>query len=165
MTNIRSGAPRKPICAICWVDPETGRAGTNSTTWICRKCKKDPENVDWVDEPAERIPSIDTAIREAVREVVREEIRLAVREELARIRLDAEAGSRADTYLSVGEAAKVMGVHPGTVRAWIRDGQLPQHRAGRHYRVRKSELEAFARSLPPKEAEEIEKRAAKLAAA
>lgn len=45
-----SGPPppkRTRPCAICWVDPETKRTGTNATTWICLVCRKDPANKLW----------------------------------------------------------------------------------------------------------------------
>ncbi|HEX4461920.1 MAG TPA: hypothetical protein VIA18_28265 [Polyangia bacterium] len=35
------------ICAVCYVDPITGRIGTNDTMDICAACKLLPENQDW----------------------------------------------------------------------------------------------------------------------
>lgn len=34
-------------CAVCYVDPVTGRVGTNETTQLCPDCKKDPMNKGW----------------------------------------------------------------------------------------------------------------------
>lgn len=31
-------------CAICWIDPETKKSGTNSTTWICHDCRNEKIN-------------------------------------------------------------------------------------------------------------------------
>ncbi len=113
----------------------------------------DPANADWLDEseqasPARRpIGSIDAAIREAVRDVVREEVRLALRDEMVRIRNPAAATAAEGDYLSVAEAATLIRVHPATIRGWIREGRLPRPRAGRHYRVKRSELQDFAASL------------------
>lgn len=45
-----------------------------------------------------------------------------------------------DGYLSIAKAARLADVHPDTLRAWIKEGRLPEHRAGRELRVRRSEL-------------------------
>lgn len=42
------------MCAICYVDPKTGRWGTNQTNHVCRKCRNERihgvcVNVDWVE--------------------------------------------------------------------------------------------------------------------
>lgn len=45
-------------------------------------------------------------------------------------------------WLSLSEAAKMLGVHPSTVRSWADQGRLPVHRTqGKHRRFRKSEVE------------------------
>jgi excisionase family DNA binding protein len=108
--------------------------------------------------------SIDSAIRETVRQAVRDEVRIAVRDELARVETKALTNTN-DCYLSVSEAAKLLQVHTATIRAWIRTGQLPQHRAGRHYRVRRSDLHALAGAPPPSEKLDLDERAAELARA
>lgn len=51
-----------------------------------------------------------------------------------------------DDLLTPQEAAAVAKVAPATVRRWIRDGRLPCHRAGRHLRVRRAELETMLAS-------------------
>jgi len=47
-----------------------------------------------------------------------------------------------DDWLSLGEAAKQLGVHPSTVRAWADHGYLPSQRTqGGHRRFRRSDVE------------------------
>lgn len=91
---------------------------------------------------------IDLAIRRAIRDVVRQELELAFDRELARRPAEAAGRSVTAEYLSVNDAAKLIRVHPATIRAWMRDGALPRHRAGRHYRVKRSELEALSSAAP-----------------
>jgi excisionase family DNA binding protein len=48
----------------------------------------------------------------------------------------------AETWLSLSEVAKVLGVHPSTVRSWANQGRLPVHRTqGGHRRFKRSEVE------------------------
>lgn len=50
-----------------------------------------------------------------------------------------------DDWLSLSEAAEILGVHPSTVRLWADKGEIPAHRtAGRHRRFRRAEIEAWA---------------------
>ncbi len=50
-----------------------------------------------------------------------------------------------DQWLKLSQAAKVLGVHPSTVRLWSNKGLLPVHRTqGRHRRYRRSEVELWA---------------------
>jgi excisionase family DNA binding protein len=50
-------------------------------------------------------------------------------------------------WLSLGEVAKVLGVHPGTVRNWSNQGVLPVHRTtGGHRRYRRDEVELWMES-------------------
>jgi excisionase family DNA binding protein len=77
-----------------------------------------------------------------------------VREELAKMQAPAE-------YLSTGEAAKLAGVAAGTVRRWIREARLTEHRAGRHVRVRRADLERLlggSRKTPDLSPEELARR-------
>lgn len=67
-------------------------------------------------------------------------IRRIVREELA---ARAPANDGAGEYLSTTEAARIASVTPGTIRRWIREGELTRHAAGAHVRVKRDELEAF----------------------
>jgi len=48
-----------------------------------------------------------------------------------------------DEFLSIEDAAQVLGVEYKTVYRLVRDGQLPAGRIGRVYRIRKSDLDAF----------------------
>ncbi|HLA97380.1 MAG TPA: helix-turn-helix domain-containing protein [Anaerolineales bacterium] len=49
-----------------------------------------------------------------------------------------------DKWLSLGEVAKMLGVHPSTVRSWSDEGELPVHRTqGGHRRYFRSELELW----------------------
>lgn len=78
------------------------------------------------------------ALREVIAQIVREEI--------------AKAGlapkSAADAYLSVAEAADLASVAPGTIRRWVRVGDLPRCGAGRLLRVPRGALEQLLRGGP-----------------
>ncbi len=68
-----------------------------------------------------------------------------------------------DDWLSLSEAAELLGVHPSTVRNWANDGRLPVHRTqGGHRRFRQSEVELWMQSQRvdgPKEARLVVKSA------
>lgn len=49
--------------------------------------------------------------------------------------------SDAVAFLSVAEAASVARVTPGTIRRWVRHGDLTRHEAGSKVLVRRDELE------------------------
>lgn len=50
-----------------------------------------------------------------------------------------------DEWLSLHEAAALLGVHPGTVRSWADKGQLPVYRTrGGHRRFKRGEVELWA---------------------
>ena len=50
-------------------------------------------------------------------------------------------------WLSLSQAAELLGVHPGTVRAWADHGSLPTQRTqGGHRRFRRSDLEQWQRT-------------------
>jgi excisionase family DNA binding protein len=49
----------------------------------------------------------------------------------------------AEKVYSPEETAKALGVHPETIRQWLRSGKLGGIKAGRLWRVRESDLEAF----------------------
>jgi len=50
----------------------------------------------------------------------------------------------AGEWLSLSEVAKVLGVHPSTVRNWADQGQMPVHRTtGGHRRFKRSEVELW----------------------
>jgi len=49
-----------------------------------------------------------------------------------------------EQWLSLGEAAEMLGVHPSTVRSWADQGHLPVHRTqGRHRRFRREDVEVW----------------------
>jgi hypothetical protein len=41
------GKRTSKMCAICYVDPKTGRRGTDRTTRLCDACRRDPANAGW----------------------------------------------------------------------------------------------------------------------
>ncbi len=50
-------------------------------------------------------------------------------------------------WLSLGEAAQFLGIHPSTLRSWSDQGVLPVHRTqGGHRRYLRSELEVWSQS-------------------
>ena len=50
----------------------------------------------------------------------------------------------AEQWLSLSEAAQILGVHPSTVRNWADQGQLPSHRTqGGHRRFRREDVETW----------------------
>jgi excisionase family DNA binding protein len=50
-------------------------------------------------------------------------------------------------WMSLGDVAKVLGVHPSTVRTWSDSGQLPVHRThGGHRRYLRSEIDLWVQS-------------------
>lgn len=88
------------------------------------------------------------AIREVVREVVREELR---------------AAQQVDEFLTVAQAAQLADVSRGTIRRWIKLGQLTEHRAGPRLRVRRADLVALLAAprrghVPPDESPEARAR-------
>jgi excisionase family DNA binding protein len=78
------------------------------------------------------------------RRLVRQEVRAAVNEVLGPVLEQVRTGAAANVaYLSVERAAGVAEVHPDTIRAWVKAGRLPEHRAGRELRIRRDELHRF----------------------
>ena len=52
-----------------------------------------------------------------------------------------------EKWLSLSQAAELLGVHSGTLRLWSDKGQLPVHRTqGKHRRYRRSEVELLAKT-------------------
>jgi excisionase family DNA binding protein len=63
----------------------------------------------------------------------------------------------ADEWLSLSDAAKVLGVHPSTVRLWSDKGVLPTHKTlGGHRRYKHSEISLWAQSYKRSRASSIE---------
>ncbi|HEY58986.1 MAG TPA: helix-turn-helix domain-containing protein [Anaerolineae bacterium] len=53
----------------------------------------------------------------------------------------------AKEWLTLGEVAQLLGVHPSTVRNWADSGKMPVHRTqGGHRRFRRSEVELWLQS-------------------
>jgi excisionase family DNA binding protein len=76
-------------------------------------------------------------LREVVREVLREELSVA----LARLAPPPE--QEPARYLPAKSAAEVSGVAEKTIRAWVRQGRLRGHWAGRLLRIERGELDRF----------------------
>jgi excisionase family DNA binding protein len=74
-----------------------------------------------------------------IRRIVREEVRAALSEAVESGAM-AKEESGAD-YLSIDQAAKIARLHHTTLRDWIKDGSLKAFRAGRVYRIRRSDLD------------------------
>lgn len=55
-----------------------------------------------------------------------------------------ETLTAAADYIGVPEVAKVLGIHPHTVRSLIKSGRLPALRTGQRFRVRRSDIDALA---------------------
>ena len=112
--------------------------------------------------------SFDVLLRNAVHEAVeplREEVR-QLREDLRTMREmmpPPKRPSLSDRLLTVSEAAKFCGFTVATLREWINANRLSAIRAGRHWRIRKSALEAFVSSAAhsaspaPKVDEQVER--------
>ena len=137
---------KQEMCAVCWVDPQTGARGTNETTRICPSCRMDPANVDWFESrddrpmPDTRLGFMEEFLFQNIRRIVREEVRAALADSLQK-QGAAQSSSNGADYLSVSEAADVARLHHGTIREWIKDGSLKACRAGRVYRIRRSDLD------------------------
>src|ERR1700758_628862 len=78
-------------------------------------------------------------LADVVRRVVREE--LAVHSSTVAAN-DSTPADGARQYLTIAAAAEIAGLHACTIRAWIRVGSLKAYRAGRIYRVLRSDLDA-----------------------
>jgi excisionase family DNA binding protein len=66
--------------------------------------------------------------------------------ELVRAEVEKLKAAPADDYLTVNAAAAFASVAPGTVRRWVREGELQNYRAGRTIRVKRNELERLLKS-------------------
>lgn len=82
------------------------------------------------DQPTSPVSALTAAIVELVRAEVDRRVSAALAERPA-----------ATAYLSTAAAAAHAEVAPGTIRRWIREGRLVEHRAGRELRVSRAELE------------------------
>lgn len=61
----------------------------------------------------------------------------------------------ATPYYTLEEAAKLLKLHPQTLRRWIREGKLSAQRFGKQWRLRAEDIERAARPALQKEAGEL----------
>lgn len=54
-------------------------------------------------------------------------------------------------YCTIKEVAETVGVHSNTVRNWIDSGDLKAYKLGKVIRIRKEDLEAFAKEIDGRE--------------
>ncbi|MFZ0380015.1 MAG: helix-turn-helix domain-containing protein [Solirubrobacteraceae bacterium] len=54
-----------------------------------------------------------------------------------------------DPYLTINDIKAELGVSHESVRKWMLSGRLPHVRAGRMYRVRRSDLDRMLSATPP----------------
>ena len=59
-----------------------------------------------------------------------------------------------DTYYTLEESARLLKLHPQTLRRWIRQGKLHARRFGSQYRLRADDLERAARPAAADEGED-----------
>jgi excisionase family DNA binding protein len=60
-----------------------------------------------------------------------------------------------EKLLTVEDAARLLQIHPRTLRIWLRQGRIKARRYGRLWRILESDLEAFIRGgTPPAAAKE-----------
>ncbi len=64
----------------------------------------------------------------------------------------------AKTYYTVAEAAKMLKLHPQTLRRWIRQGKLQAKRFGQQFRLCLEDIERAAQPALPEEADELSDR-------
>ena len=57
----------------------------------------------------------------------------------------ATPASEDDPWLTVPEVSEQLKLHPATIRAWVKSGRLGAVRAGRTWRVRRSEVDRALR--------------------
>ncbi len=110
--------------------------------------------------------TLDAVLREGVRRIFREELAPLIRAEVSQtVRRHLDESRWADqqavqsnppSLLTVKETAAHCGVTEPTVREWIRTGLLPARRpgAGRVYRIRREDLDAFLLKRPQTRGEE-----------
>jgi excisionase family DNA binding protein len=64
-------------------------------------------------------------------------------------RTSPQAAAEEDPWLTVQEVSEQLKIHPQTVRIWIRDERLNATKAGKGYRVRRSEVERALSATGP----------------
>lgn len=100
-------------------------------------------------------------IEDLIRGAVRDELRTVVREEVRAAVEGIHGPPVVGEFVSVKDAAKIAGVNPATVRAWIHRGALGQFGGGRVIRVKVSELHTYLgrQTGKPSSEDEVEQRA------
>jgi excisionase family DNA binding protein len=99
-------------------------------------------------------PTVDEAIRAAVRDAISRELRNTPSTSTV-----TAAPIAATEYVSAARAAEIAGVRPATMREWASRGRLPSHRAGRLMRIRTDDLHRFlAEGREPTNVVDMEKR-------
>ena len=48
-----------------------------------------------------------------------------------------------DNYISLDEAAEYLGVKPATIRAWIKNKDMPAHKVGKLWKFKRSEIDLW----------------------
>jgi excisionase family DNA binding protein len=101
----------------------------------------------------DRYFGIEAALRDLLRDVIRDELRYLREEIIGWIQTRESPAlpkeSKPGELLTVGQVASALQVVPGTVRSWIQSGALRSSRpgngaqAGRTYRIRREDLDAF----------------------
>lgn len=56
--------------------------------------------------------------------------------------------SKQPTFITIADAAELLGVTDRSIRKWIAEGRLRGYRVGRHIRVDVADVYAFARPIP-----------------
>jgi len=54
-----------------------------------------------------------------------------------------------EKFLTTSEAAKILRVHPITIRRWVKEGKLAARRVGVQLRFEESGLNAMAQTIAP----------------
>jgi excisionase family DNA binding protein len=85
------------------------------------------------------VPSFEQILFDGMRRILREELQVLLATRPAN---DTPAPAVFADYLSVAQAASVAHLHHGTIREWIKNGSLRAYRAGRVYRILRSDLDA-----------------------
>jgi excisionase family DNA binding protein len=75
------------------------------------------------------------------------------------------SGPAEDPWLTVQQVSEELKIHPATVRVWIRQGRLQAVRAGKGFRVRRSEVDRALSAEAPGVAEEQQRTADEAGAA
>lgn len=102
-------------CAVCGLDPRTGRVGDVASDWLCPTCEDDPANADWFcGSELERLGGIED---------------VATGSRLVEVTLSEVVGRAPARSLTEGQARviRIIAEGPREVRRWYYD-----HRGHRH---------------------------------